>query len=260
MKNSLYILSIIISLITLKSCNINSEIIYHKDKTVSLTTGFNFKEMMEKLNEIKSSESENNDKNENFEKLDKIPSHWTSIYEMEKLDGKDLPTSNDSLQIMKKIFIKRDVENGKSIGISFKMEHFTKKDFTLFNDRKIGNKKGNPLVLNNNIGEWNDNKLIINTANLNFDGFENLNLKNKEKSSTNSKEEGLEKLTGLLQMIKVNYTQKLKFENKIKSIKGKHDWVKQIDDHTIIISYSTENIKNKNSLHNKDNKIIVEVE
>ncbi|MEF9480469.1 hypothetical protein OWR28_24775 [Chryseobacterium sp. 1B4] len=53
----------------------------------------------------------------------------------------------------------------------------------------------------------------------------------------------------------------LKFENPIKSISGKHDWVKQIDGHSIRIEYDLKAIYDKDTkLKNADKKIIIVTE
>lgn len=50
----------------------------------------------------------------------------------------------------------------------------------------------------------------------------------------------------------------LKFESKIKSITGKHDWLKQVDDYSVRIEYDLKALNNKDSkFKNADRKIII---
>ena len=49
-----------------------------------------------------------------------------------------------------------------------------------------------------------------------------------------------------------------RLETKIKSIQGKHDWVKKIDDYTIDMSFSFEQLLDESlKLNEKDKKVII---
>lgn len=53
----------------------------------------------------------------------------------------------------------------------------------------------------------------------------------------------------------------LKFENKIKSITGKHDWLKQVDDYSVRIQYDLKTMYDKDpKLKNADKKIVIVTE
>ena len=57
-------------------------------------------------------------------------------------------------------------------------------------------------------------------------------------------------------MMNMKFTNQIKFETKIKSITGKHDWIKQIDDYTIDMSFSFEDLFDDSiKLQNADPKI-----
>ena len=59
-----------------------------------------------------------------------------------------------------------------------------------------------------------------------------------------------------MKMMKMTFNNQIKFETKIKSIKGKHDWIKQIDDYTIDMSFSFDDLFDENiTLKNADSKI-----
>lgn len=249
MKNLTFIFAIIIGLFTMQSCSIDSEIVYHKDKTTSLTLGMDFEEMMNIMSKMDSTESRPPKK---MGKLDLLPENWTSLYEMELKEGKKTPTDEDSIRFMKKTFIKKSVKDDKTTGFAFKLDHFTKDELQFFTNEISKDKEGALIQQGSNIGEWDGKKLILNTDKLNFDEFKKAGFPSEKQKS-----EGEEKMMEIMKMIKMDITQNLKFENKIKRIKGKHDWVKQIDDYTIQIKFSSEMMYDEKSLKNKDKEIII---
>lgn len=152
---------------------------------------------------------------------------------------------------MQKIFMKTSKENNEPAGISLKMEHFTQPDYQMLSSY---NKK-EKLPLDQNIfNNWDGKTLTINT--------DNFNLKNIEETlrSKTSKEEASQ-VEGMVTMFFKSIGTTLKFENKIKSITGKHDWVKQIDSKTIKIDYDLKAMYDPEmKLKNADKKIIIVTE
>jgi hypothetical protein len=66
---------------------------------------------------------------------------------------------------------------------------------------------------------------------------------------------------GMMKMFPVNFSNTIKFQKPIKSIVGKHDFVKQIDKKTIQINVrSDELLDDKKKLTDKDQKIIITTE
>ena len=78
----------------------------------------------------------------------------------------------------------------------------------------------------------------------------------KEKGETDVTEETIQQTKAMMKMMRMKFNNQIKFETKIKSIKGKHDWIKQIDDYTIDMSFSFDDLFDENiTLKNADSKI-----
>ncbi|MBK1895004.1 hypothetical protein [Chryseobacterium paridis] len=242
MKRTL--LFFVISLITLHSCTINSEIIYHKDAASSTIMDIDVKEFMA---EMKAMSPDSLNKKE-FSEMDKMPITWTSMYDLDKKEGTLKVKDPDSIKVMKKIFMKSNKENNEYSGFSLKLDHFTKSDLNSLD----GLTKGEKLPIDQNIyNDWDGKTLTIHT--------ENFNLKNIEEAlrSKTSKEETLS-TDGMVPMLFKQIGTTLKFENKIKSITGKHDWLKQIDDHTVRLEYDIKALYDKEStFKHADKKILI---
>ncbi|ASW75547.1 hypothetical protein IQ37_09265 [Chryseobacterium piperi] len=245
MKINFFLL--LISLITLQSCRINSEIVYHKDAASSTVMDIDVRKF---IAEMKAMSPDSLNKKE-FGEMDKVPTTWTSIYELDKKEGKLKTTNPDSIKIMKKIFMKSNKENNEYAGFSLKLDHFSKSDYNA-----LGNlSKGNQLPVDQNVfNDWDGKVLTLNT--------DNFNLKNIEEAlrSKTTKEES-QSVEGLVMMMFKQIGTTLKFDDKIKSVQGKHDWFKQIDDHTIRIEYDLKTLYDKDyKFKNSDKKIVVVTE
>ncbi|WP_261510282.1 hypothetical protein [Chryseobacterium paludis] len=245
MKKIFFLL--ILSLLTLQSCTINSEIIYHKDAASSTIMDIDVKEFMA---EMKAMTPDSLNKKE-FGEMDKMPTTWTSMYDLDKKEGTLKTKDPDSIKVMKKIFMKSNKENNEYSGFSLKLDHFTKSDLNSLN----GLTKGEKLPIDQNIyNNWDGKTLTINT--------DDFNLKNIEDAlrSKTSKEEALS-TEGIVPMLFKQIGTTLKFENKIKSITGKHDWLKQIDDHSVRLEYDIKALYDKDSkLKHSDKKVIITTE
>lgn len=237
----------ILSLLILQSCTINSEIIYHKDAASSTIMDIDVREFMA---EMKAMSPDSLNKKE-FSEMDKMPTTWTSMYDLDKKEGTLKTKDPDSIKVMKKIFMKSNKENNEYSGFSLKLDHFTKSDLNSLD----GLTKGEKLPIDQNIyNDWDGKTLTINT--------ENFNLKNIEEAlrSKTSKEETLP-AEGMVSMLFKQIGTTLKFENKIKSISGKHDWLKQIDDHSIRLEYDIKALYDKeSSFKHSDKKIVITTE
>lgn len=231
----------------LQSCSVNSEIVYHKDAASTSVTDIDTKEFMVEMMAM----TPDSLKQKEFGEVDKLPTTWTSMYDLAKKEGKLKTENPDSIRIMKKIFMKSTKEDNKLAGFSFKMEHFAPEDYQALKSFT----KTEKIPLDQNIyNNWDGKTLTIDT--------ENFNLKSIEEAirSKSSKEE-TEKMAGMMMMFFKKIGTTLKFENPIKSMTGKHDWVKQIDDHSIRIEYDLKSIYDKDSkLKNEDKKIIIVTE
>ena len=246
MKNILFLF--IAAVFGLQSCTINSEIVYHKDAASTSVTDIDMKQFMA---EMKAMTPDSMKQKNEFGEMDKLPTEWTSLLDMQQKEGKHQTTNPDSIRIMKKIFMKMNRENNEPAGLSLKMDHFTQADHQML---KSYNKK-EKLPLDQNIfNNWDGKTLTINT--------ENFNLKNIEETlkSKASKDEA-EKVEGMVTMFFKGIGTTLKFENKIKSITGKHDWVKQTDNYTVKIDYDLKAMYDKEAkLRNADKQIIIVTE
>lgn len=246
MKKILFLLTA--ALFVLQSCTINSEIVYHKDAASTSVTDIDMRQF---ITEMKAMTPDSLKQQKEFGDFDKLPTVWTSFLDIQQKEGKLKTKDPDSIRIMKKIFMKTNKENNEPAGFSLKMDHFTQADYQLLSNY---NKK-EKLPLDQNIfNDWDGKTLTIST--------ENFNLKNIEETlkSKTSKEEA-EKVEGMISMFFKSIGTTLKFENRIKSITGKHDWVKQIDKYTIKIDYDLKTMYDQEAqLKNADKKIIIVTE
>ncbi|QBA22108.1 hypothetical protein EU348_13275 [Chryseobacterium indologenes] len=238
------IILFLISLFTLQSCSVNSEIVYHKDAASTSVTDIDTKEFMSEMMAM----TPDSLKQKEFGEMDKLPTAWTSMYDLAKQEGKLKTENPDSIRIMKKVFMKSTKEDQKLAGFSFKMDHFTAEDYQALKNFT----KTEKIPLDQNIyNNWDGKTLTINTDNFNLKSIE-------EAIKTKSSKEEAEKVAGMMVMFFKKIGTTLKFENKIKSISGKHDWVTQIDDHSIRIDYDLKAIYDQDTkLKNADKKIII---
>lgn len=241
------IILFLISFFILQSCSINSEIVYHKDAASSSVTDIDTREFMAEMMAM----TPDSLKQKEFGEMDRLPTTWTSMYDLAKKEGKLKTENPDSIRIMKKVFMKSTKEDNKLAGFSFKMEHFTPEDYLLLKSFT----KTEKIPLDQNIyNSWDGKTLTIDTENFNLRSIE-------EAVKTKSSKEEAEKVAGMMVMFFKKIGTTLKFENKIQSISGKHDWVKQIDDHSIRIDYDLKAIyDNDTKLKNADKKIIIVTE
>lgn len=231
----------------LQSCSVNSEIVYHKDAASTSVTDIDTREFMSEMMAM----TPDSLKQKEFGEMDRLPTAWTSMYDVAKKEGKLKTENPDSIRIMKKIFMKSTKEDNTLAEFSFKMEHFAPEDYQALKNFT----KTEKIPLDQNIyNNWDGKTLTIDT--------ENFNLKSIEEAirSKSSKEE-TEKMDGMMIMFFKKIGTTLKFENHIKSMTGKHDWIKQIDDHSIRIEYDLKAIYDKDKkLKNADKKIIIVTE
>lgn len=231
----------------LQSCSINSEITYHKDAASSTVTDIDTREFMAEMMAM----TPDSLKQKEFGELDKLPTTWTSLYDLEKQEKRLKTKNEDTIRVLKKIFVKSQIENKKPAGFSFKLDHLTPSDYEVVKNFK----KDEKLPLDQNLyNDWDGKTLTINT-----DSF---NLKNIEEAikSKNSKEEAPQ-MEGMMMMFFKNIGATLRFDSKIKSITGKHDWLKQVDDYSVRIEYDLKAMYDKGAkLKNADKKIVIVTE
>ncbi|WEK68607.1 MAG: hypothetical protein P0Y62_12180 [Candidatus Chryseobacterium colombiense] len=252
MKKILFLL--VISLFALQSCTINSEIVYHKDAASTTLMDIDMKDAMAMLKSMMP-DSVKNDKKELAE-LEKLPRTWTSLYEMEKKEGKLKTTNPDSIRIMKKVFMKSNFDKDELAGFSMKMDHFTKADYNTIGDMS---KKDKLPIDQMTLNMWDGKTLTIDTENLNINGFKDIL---SGKGLPGEDDTTAESTSSMMKMMLKKMSTTIKFENKIKSISGKHDWISKVDDHTIRVDYNLDEMfgDSKKQLKNSDQKIVVVTE
>ncbi len=233
-----------LGILTLQSCNINSEIVYHKDLSSTTVMDIDVREFMK---EMKAMTPDSLKDQKEFGEMDKFPTTWTSLYDMDKKEGKLKATDPDSVRIMKKIFMKSNKEGNEVAGFSLKMDHFNTQDYMALNNLNQEEK----LPIDQNVfNNWDGKTLIINTENFNLKSLQAaLASKNPEMETDDG---SMGKIEGMMLMFFKNIGTTLRFENKIKSVTGKHDWFKQIDDHSVRIQYDLEALFDKDSARLKD--------
>lgn len=248
MKKTFFLL--IISLFALQSCKINSEIVYHKDAASTAITDIDIKDFVKEMKAM----TPDSLKNKEFGEMDKLPTSWTSFYDLEKQQGKLKTKNPDSLRLMKKMFLKSSKENNEPTGFALKLDHFNQADYKQLNTYTQQEK----LPLDQNIyNSWDGKTLTIDTDNFNLKSIEDAMNKNSPAGEPGN--EGSSKGMVMMFLKKVGTT--LRFDGKIKSITGKHDWLKQIDDHSVQIEYDLESLYDKEKkLTNKDKKIVIVTE
>lgn len=255
MKNVLFLF--IASLFVLQSCSINSEVTYHKDSASTTVMDLDMKEAIQMMKSMVP-DSAKNDKKELAE-LEKLPKTWTSLYELEKKEGKLKNNNPDSVRILKKIFIKSNFENNEVSGFSLKMDRFNKADYTAISNFSKNDKLPiDQMALNS----WDGKTLIIDTEKFNLSAFKSI-LSGKEFSDEGDvSDEQSDATTSMMKMMYKKIGTTLKFENKIKSITGKHDWITKVDDYSVRINYDIEAMfgDSKTPLKNSDKKIVIVTE
>lgn len=190
-------------------------------------------------------------KNDNeFSDMNKFPSTWTSLYELEQKNKESKTTNPDHIRIMKKIFMKSNKENDQPTGLSLKTENLTQNDYQAL----INYTQKEKIPVEQNIFNlWDGKTLTIDT--------ENFNLKYFEEAMAAKGTADPQSVAGMMTTFLKSITTTLKFENKIKSVTGKHDWLQQVDDYTVKINYDIKAKYDKDiKLKNADKKIIVVTE
>lgn len=229
----------------LQSCTVNMEMTFHKDDATSILMEFDSKEMIDMMQ----SKSDSTSKKSNLNKLSK---EWKSIYQLFEEEGK--PINKDSMEVAKKIFLKGIYDQEQETGFAIKMERLNKKELEGFSDSKNEEAKMlSPFVRSGT--DWDGKRLIIDMKEISSKKEEKEQEKDKKEEKIDELFSGIE---NMLKMIDVQFNTTFKFENKIKSIKGKHQNFKKIDNHTVQISMKLNEESDKNKKN--DDKIIITTE
>ena len=216
---------------TLVSCNVNADITLHKDKTQSIVMDIDGKEVAK----IFKDENKKGKKDK-----DDLPKEWTSLYEMNlKKDKKERITAPDTIAVMKKIYVKGSYDKDDLTDISFKTEKLTNKELSIMFNKK--EEKSLPILDLFSRNEWDGKTLKINTSVLN----DILVKKNKDKESD---------LDWMI--FTKDYRVTFHFDSEIKKIEGKHDLVRKVNNNTVEIKFSSDDILQKDDKFKNDDSFI----
>ena len=230
MKNKIYFWMIGL-VMTLVSCNVTADITLHKDKTQSIVMDIDGKEAAK----IFKDENKKGKKDK-----DDLPKEWTSLYEMNlKKDKKERITAPDTIAVMKKIYVKGSYDKDDLTDISFKTDKLTNKELSIMFNKK--EEKSLPILDLFSRNEWDGKTLKINTSVLN----DMLIKKNKDKESD---------LDWMI--FTKDYRVTFHFDSEIKKIEGKHDLVRKVNNNTVEIKFSSDDILQKDDKFKNDDSFI----
>lgn len=254
---------LLLGIFGLQACAVNTETTYFKDAATSMESNILLDKSMLGMMNMMGNKTELLSQSKEFRNLS---TDWKSLYDLQK-DGK-ITLNKDSVQVLKKLFLKLNKDKGEVYGLSLKYDKLLPEEITsLFSQSK--QLKNLPLQ---NAATWNGNVLTIDT-----DKFNNVeflseiakNTQDKKNTKPVTKGDSLEVygremaqgMLGMMKMFNMNFTSTMKFQKPIKSIVGKHDFVKQIDNKTIQITVRSNDLLDKGAtLTNKDRQITVVTE
>ena len=246
----------------LQSCSLNSETTYYKDSATSNQTNILMDPaMLGMMNLMTNTDLE---KNKNLD-LSTVSTDWKNLYDIQKT-GKIVLNDKDA-GALKKMFLKVNKRGNDITGISIKYDKILPKELAaLLTDTKYLNK-----IPMQDFAVWNGKSLTIDTEKFNIaealNGLESIKPdentktpKTKSDSIENYGRQMAQGMMGMMKMFNMSFSNTLKFQKPIKSIEGKHDFVKKIDSKTIEINVNTKELWDNASLRNKDKKIVITTE
>lgn len=244
--------------IILQTCAVDSVTTYHQDKTTSILMNVDMKELLGMAKNMGGDSANSDNKLKNFELF---PKNWKNLYDVMQEDvqkkGGEMTKDEDSIRLIKKMFVKSNFENDEMTGISFRMDKLTPEEVKNFSKNS---KKSNFISATSSDNTiWDGKTLTLDTEYFNPQTFsETLKKEMALEAKTDSAKAESESAIAMMKMFNTKFNNKIKFESKIKSIQGKHDWVKKIDDYTIDMSFSFEQLFDESlKLNDKDKKVII---
>ncbi len=244
--------------IILQACAVDSVTTYHQDKTTSILMNVDMKELLGMAKNMGGDSANSDNKLKNFELS---PKNWKNLYDVMQEDvqkkGGEMTKDEDSIRLIKKMFVKSNFENDEMTGISFRMDKLTPEEVKNFSKNSKKSNFINATSSDNTI--WDGKTLTLDTEYFNPQTFsETLKKEMALEAKTDSAKAESESAIAMMKMFNTKFNNKIKFETKIKSIQGKHDWVKKIDDYTIDMSFSFEQLFDESlKLNDKDKKVII---
>lgn len=251
------------ALVIMQSCSVNTETTYYKDAATSMESRLLMDQSMLTFMNMSGQTSLGS----GMPDLKNLPSEWKSLYDLQK-DGKIILNPKDSAPL-KKLFLKVDKSRGDISGLSLKYDKLMPGEIAelLSQSKEL---KRLPLM---DAARWNGNTLTIDTEKFNSTEFlseigENSGV-NDPKTAPKTKSDSVAAygrqmasgMIGMLKMFNMNYKSTLKFQKPIKTVSGKHDFVKQLDPKTVEINVNTKDLLDENhKFTNKDSKIVIVTE
>ncbi len=251
--------------LVLQSCSVNTETTYYKDAATSMESNILVDQSTLGMLSMMGDAPYAIKKNAGSE-FKNLTTDWKSLYDIQKT-GK-IVLNPDSSKVLKKVFMKLNKSNGEVLGVSFKYDKLMPKEvISLF--AQNSHLKKMPLQ---DFAKWNGNQLTIDTEKFNIaDALKEIQKVKPDAKSDQpkTKQDSIEAygrqmasgMVGMMKMFNMNITNTLKFQKPIKFIEGKHDFVEQVDKHTIKLNVRTADLWDEGkNLKNKDKKIIITTE
>lgn len=248
-----------LGIFALQACSVNTETSYYKDASTSMESNILMDQSaLGMLNMLNSQ----NQSLPQAKSLGNLTTQWKSLYDLQK--DEKITLHQDSVKVLKKMFLKLNKEKGQVYGLSMKYDRLLPGEIaTLLSQNK--QLKNLPIQ---NIATWNGKTLTIDTEKFNATEFltemakkspeNNTVPKTKSDSAEAYGRQMAQGMLGMMKMFNMNFTNTIKFQQPIATITGKHDFVKQIDDKTLQINVRTQDLLNEGkSLTHKDKLIIV---
>ena len=204
--------------IILQACAVDSVTTYHQDKTTSILMNIDMEELLGMAKNM-GGDSANSDKK--FKDFEMYPRDKKNMYEIMQEDSekKGIPMTKDkdSIQIMKKMFVKSNFENNEMTGIAFKMDRLTPEEIKNFSRTS---KKSNFISATSSDNTiWDGKTLTLDTEYFNPQTFsETLKKEMTLEAKTDSAKAEAESALAMMKMFNTKFNNKIKFESKIKSI------------------------------------------
>lgn len=246
----------------LQSCSVNTDTTYFKDSATSMESHVLLDKSMLSMMNLMGNKP---DVLQNKE-ISQLSTEWKSLFDIQK-NGK-ITVNPDSAKVLKKVFLKLNKDKDEVYGLSLKYDKLLPNEVA----QLLSQSKDLKKIPLQNFAVWNGKTLTIDTDK--FNSTEVLakigeKTKDEKTSAPTTKSDSIEVygrqmtqgMLGMMKMFNMNFTNTLKFQKPIKSIVGKHDFVKQIDNKTIQINVrSDELLDGGKKLINKDKQIIITTE
>ncbi|WMJ72758.1 hypothetical protein RCC89_06210 [Cytophagaceae bacterium ABcell3] len=228
------ILALTCSLVWLTSCHMEATTKFYADRTGSA-------EVYISLDDHLASQMKNEGDSEaptyNGTKVKDLPRDWTSLYDMALAQNDSAALlDKDTVELMKLIQVKFDIRNEKFRGYGFRIDRASEKEFIdfaktieSFHPAASVDKEKTEMSTQALKVSWDGQKLIIPLGSQLDDPQDNENTK----KVNDEPDPAYDMIKTMFEDANCSITYRYAFENKIKKIKGEHDFFRKVDDHTV---------------------------